>query len=107
MRGWAHDRLNQEDALTLVFEIEAPLAKKEKKKMIYSGMVATTSTFQGNSSGSDMGLSIVQWAMEQAVGSFVHHSLSVTLGKPLNFSNPQGKFCKNCYSDIYSPCDYK
>lgn len=75
--------------------------------MIYSGMVATISTFQGNSSGSDMGLSIVQWAMEQAVGSFVHHSLSVTLGKPLNFSNPQGKFCKNCYSDIYSPCDYK
>lgn len=49
--------------------------------MIYSGMVATTSGFQGNGSGSGMGLSIVQLAMEQAVASFVHHSLIVTLGK--------------------------
>lgn len=93
-------KLNQEDALPL----EAHLAKKKKKKMTYSGMVATTSGFHGNGSGSGMGLSIVQLAMEQAVVSFVYHSLIVTLGKPLNFSNPQGKFCKNYHSDIYSPC---
>ena len=75
--------------------------------MIYSGMVATTSGFQGNDSGSGRGIYCSELVMEQTLVPFVHHCLTVTLSKLLNFSNPQGKFCKNSYSDTYSLCEYK
>lgn len=36
--------------------------------------------------------------MDQILVSFVHQWLTITSGKLLNFSNPQGKICKNKYS---------
>lgn len=70
--------------------------------MIYSGTVATTLSVQGNDSGSGRRIYCSELVMEQTLVPFVQHCLTVTLGKLLNFSNPQGKFCKNSYSDTYS-----